>query len=231
MPSRSGSPPAWQVAFRGRGGPPQHKLQWHAAFGGHPPKGKKPKDPKKRKKRKKKKRRGAVRRQERAAAEARPAPDFTGTRMFQHARRPATLTLAVLLGRVVLIDFWTYTCINLLRTLPYLKPGCQVQVQGPSRSWRPFPEFRFENNAGNVPRSDPSERLLFPVVQPHPRDLERLGQPVLAGAYLIVTRAARSANVNFGEGDYDKSEAADPRAARERGATVPVGASPVAPAR
>ena len=52
------------------------------------------------------------------------APDFTGTERWFNTRKP--LTLAALRGRVVLIDFWTYTCINCIRTLPYLRRGTRA---------------------------------------------------------------------------------------------------------
>ncbi len=49
------------------------------------------------------------------------APDFTGTQRWFNTPGDRPLTLASLRGRVVLVDFWTYTCINCLRTLPYLE--------------------------------------------------------------------------------------------------------------
>ena len=49
------------------------------------------------------------------------APDFAGTQRWFNTAGGRPLTLRELRGRVVLIDFWTYTCINCLRTLPYLK--------------------------------------------------------------------------------------------------------------
>ena len=49
------------------------------------------------------------------------APDFTGNQRWFNTRAGAPLDLRELRGRVVLIDFWTYTCINCIRTLPYLR--------------------------------------------------------------------------------------------------------------
>ena len=55
------------------------------------------------------------------AAGARQAPEFIGKQRWFNTPGDRPLTLAGLRGRVVLVDFWTYTCINCLRTLPYLK--------------------------------------------------------------------------------------------------------------
>ena len=63
----------------------------------------------------------------------------------------APLTLASLRGRVVLIDFWTYTCINCIRTLPYLKAwDAAYRNDGLTIVGVETPEFPFEHEAGNV---------------------------------------------------------------------------------
>ena len=111
------------------------------------------------------------------------APDFTGN---QHgSTRPAggRSRLRELRGQVVLVDFWTYTCINCIRTLPYLKAwDARYRDEGLTIVGVHTPEFPFERDAGNVAdaieperhplRGRPGQRL---------RDLERLRQPVLAG--------------------------------------------------
>ncbi len=67
---------------------------------------------------------------ERGAAATLPrlgaAPDFTGNERWFNTHGGQPLTLAELRGRVVLVDFWTYTCINCIRTLPHLRPGTRA---------------------------------------------------------------------------------------------------------
>ena len=96
------------------------------------------------------------------------------------------LTATDLRGRVVLVNFWTYTCINWLRTLPYVRAWAdQVQGPGPDRDRRPHPRVRLrarprqrpprgQGPGGRLPGRD-RQRL---------RDLDRLQQPLLAGAVL-----------------------------------------------
>ena len=70
-------------------------------------------------------------------------------------RRP--LTLGSLRGRVVLVDFWTYTCINCIRTLPYLKAwDAAYRRDGLTIVGVETPEFAFEHDAGNVAQRDPA---------------------------------------------------------------------------
>ena len=71
---------------------------------------------------------GALRREPRPSAERQAglpvlgkAPDFTGNERWFNTPAGAPLDLTRLRGQVVLIDFWTYTCINCIRTLPYLR--------------------------------------------------------------------------------------------------------------
>ncbi len=84
---------------------------------------------------------------------------------------------------MVLVDFWTYTCINCIRTLPFLK-GLYATYHryGLEIVGVETPEFTFEQEAGNVAQAIASDGLRYPVVQDNAlRDLERLPEPVLAG--------------------------------------------------
>ena len=85
--------------------------------------------------------------------------------MVQHARQPAT-SLQGLRGHVVLVDFWTYTCINCIRTLPYLKSWDQAyRSKGLTIVGVETPEFPFEREAGNVRDAISQFGLHYPVVQ------------------------------------------------------------------
>ena len=112
-----------------------------------------------------------------------PAPEFTDTQQWFNTPGDAPLTLAGLRGHVVLVDFWTYTCINCIRTLPFLK--------GLYATYHPYgleivgveaPEFTFEQEAGNVQQAIHSDGIRYPG-RPgqQPRDLERVPERVLAG--------------------------------------------------
>ena len=85
--------------------------------------------------------------------------------LVQHARRQP-LTLAGLRGHVVLVDFWTYTCINCLRTLPFLK-GLYAHYHryGLDIVGVETPEFTFEQEASNVRQAISSDGIEYPVVQ------------------------------------------------------------------
>ena len=76
------------------------------------------------------------------------------------------LSLAQLRGRVVLIDFWTYTCINCLRTLPHLEAwDARYRKAGLTIVGVHTPEFPFEHDAGNVENAIRSDGIRYPVVQ------------------------------------------------------------------
>ena len=94
------------------------------------------------------------------------APDFTDTQDWFNTPGDRPLTLAGLRGHVVLVDFWTYTCINCLRTLPFLK-GLYAQYHryGLDIVGVETPEFTFEQEAGNVKQAISSDGITYPVVQ------------------------------------------------------------------
>src|SRR5205814_8073733 len=134
------------------------------------------------------------------------APDFTGTQRWFNSR---PLSLAALRGRVVLVDFWTYTCINCIRALPYLKAwDARYRKAGPTIVGVHSPEFSFEKDAGNVQRAIASFGIRYPVVQDN--DLatwSAWGNQYWPAEYLIDARG-KVRHVHFGEGEYDRSEAA-----------------------
>jgi cytochrome c biogenesis protein CcdA/thiol-disulfide isomerase/thioredoxin len=134
------------------------------------------------------------------------APDFTGTQRWFNSQ---PLSLAALRGRVVLVDFWTYTCINCIRTLPYLKAwDARYRKAGLTIVGVHSPEFSFEKDAGNVQRAIASFGIRYPVVQDN--DLatwSAWGNQYWPAEYLIDARG-KVRHVHFGEGEYDQSEAA-----------------------
>src|SRR5262247_968475 len=74
------------------------------------------------------------------------------------------LTPADLRGKVVLVDFWTYTCINWLRQLPYVRAWAEkYSSQGLVVIGVHTPEFSFEHNADNVRQAVRDMRISYPV--------------------------------------------------------------------
>ena len=119
------------------------------------------------------------------------------------------LSLAALHGRVVLVDFWTYTCINCIRTLPYLKAwDASYRRDGLTIVGVETPEFAFEHDASNVANAIRQFGLRYPVVQDNKMGTwNAYGNEYWPADYLIdSTGQVRYAT--FGEGDYAKTETA-----------------------
>src|SRR5206468_1669910 len=94
------------------------------------------------------------------------APEFVGTQRWFNTPAGRGLTLASLRGKVVLLDFWTYSCINCIRTLPYLKAWyATYHPAGLEIVGVHTPEFAFEKDAGNVATAIRDDGLRYPVVQ------------------------------------------------------------------
>jgi cytochrome c biogenesis protein CcdA/thiol-disulfide isomerase/thioredoxin len=137
------------------------------------------------------------------------APEFTHTQRWFNTPDGRSLALAGLRGHVVLVDFWTYTCINCIRTLPFLK--------GLYATYHPYgleivgvetPEFTFEQEAGNVLEAIHADGLHYPVVQDNRYGTwNAWGNQYWPAEYLIDARG-EVRHTQFGEGDYAQSEAA-----------------------
>jgi cytochrome c biogenesis protein CcdA/thiol-disulfide isomerase/thioredoxin len=138
-----------------------------------------------------------------------PAPEFMNTQGWFNTPGRLPLTLASLRGRVVLIDFWTYTCINCIRTLPYLKAwDAAYRKSGLTIVGVETPEFAFEHEAGNVRNAIDQFGLRYPVVQDNEMGTwNAYGNQYWPADYLI-DAAGRVRYTAFGEGDYGKTETA-----------------------
>ncbi|MCW3019162.1 MAG: hypothetical protein JWN10_1470 [Solirubrobacterales bacterium] len=141
------------------------------------------------------------------------APEFTDTEDWFNTgvggRSHTPLTLASLRGRVVLVDFWTYTCINCIRTLPYLKAwNAAYADDGLTIVGVETPEFGFEKKAGNVADAIAQFGLRYPVVQDNEMGTwNAYGNEYWPADYLIDANG-QVRYTSFGEGDYDKTETA-----------------------
>ncbi len=148
-----------------------------------------------------------------AAAHALPvlgtAPEFTETEDWFNTPGDRPLTLPALRGRVVLVDFWTYTCINCIRTLPYLKAwNAAYAKDGLTIVGVETPEFAFEKEASNVSDAIGQFGLRYPVVQDNNMGTwNAYGNEYWPADYLIDAKG-QVRYATFGEGDYDKTETA-----------------------
>jgi cytochrome c biogenesis protein CcdA/thiol-disulfide isomerase/thioredoxin len=146
------------------------------------------------------------------------APAFAGNGPWLNTPGGRPLKLSGLMGRVVLIDFWTYTCINCLRTLPHVRAWAdryekdRLTVVGVHT-----PEFSFEKDTGNVRRAIARDRLHYPVLQDNDYDTwTAWGNQYWPAKYLI-DGLGRVRYTHFGEGDYDATERAIRALLRETG--------------
>jgi cytochrome c biogenesis protein CcdA/thiol-disulfide isomerase/thioredoxin len=137
------------------------------------------------------------------------APELRGTQSWFNTANGRPLTLRSLRGRVVLIDFWTYSCINCLRTLPALRAwDARYRRDGLTIVGVHSPEFPFERDAANVERAIGRNRLRYPVVQDNEfATWNAYGNQYWPAKYLIDARG-RVRYAHFGEGEYDTTEGA-----------------------
>jgi cytochrome c biogenesis protein CcdA/thiol-disulfide isomerase/thioredoxin len=134
-----------------------------------------------------------------------PAPEFTG---IDHWLNSKPLTLADLRGKVVLVDFWTYSCINCIRTLPYVEGWYQKYASdGLVVVGVHAPEFAFEHDTGNVSAAIARYGITYPVAQDNEfATWSAYNNEYWPADYLIDATGHIRAE-HFGEGDYDGTEA------------------------
>jgi cytochrome c biogenesis protein CcdA/thiol-disulfide isomerase/thioredoxin len=137
-----------------------------------------------------------------------PAPQFVGTEDWFNTPGDKPLSLSGLRGHVVLVDFWTYTCINCIRTLPF--------IEGLYKTYHRFglqvvgieaPEFEFEKEAGNVAQAVKSDGLSYPVVQDNNLQTWQAYQNEYWPADYFIDAHGEIRHTQFGEGDYKQDEA------------------------
>ncbi|HUC07869.1 MAG TPA: cytochrome c biogenesis protein DipZ [Solirubrobacterales bacterium] len=135
------------------------------------------------------------------------APEFIGNQEWFNTPDGGPLTMRSLRGRVVLVDFWTYSCINCLRTLPYLTAWDRTyRKDGLTIVGVHSPEFPFEKDAGNVEEAIERNDIHYPVVQDN--DLvtwSAYGTQYWPSEYFIDAQG-RVRFAHFGEGEYDEKE-------------------------
>lgn len=134
------------------------------------------------------------------------APELTGTGEWFNS---SPLKLADLRGKVVLVDFWTYSCINCIRTLPYLQAWYDAyKDDGFVIIGVHSPEFEFEKHAENVGRAITDYKLTYPVVQDNDLATWSAFANRYWPAHYLIDKDGRVRREHFGEGEYDQTEKA-----------------------
>jgi thiol-disulfide isomerase/thioredoxin len=117
------------------------------------------------------------------------------------------LTAAALRGKVVLIDVWTYTCINWLRSLPYVRAWAEkYKNQGLVVIGVHAPEFAFEKNVDNVRRAAKDMKINYPIAIDNNYAIWRALKNEYWPALYFVDAQGRIRHHHFGEGEYEYSE-------------------------
>ncbi len=117
------------------------------------------------------------------------------------------LTATGLRGKVVLIDFWTYTCINWLRSLPYVRAWAEkYKDQGLVVIGVHAPEFAFEKNVDNVRLAAKAMRVDHPIAIDNDYAIWRAFKNEYWPALYFVDAQGRIRHHHFGEGEYEQSE-------------------------
>ena len=117
------------------------------------------------------------------------------------------LTMQSLRGKVVLVDFWTYTCINCIRTLPYLKAWHDKYAdKGLVIIGVHTPEFEFEKNPDNVAKAISDFGIKYPVMQDNDYATWNAYSNHYWPAEYLIDAQGKIRHSHFGEGDYDETE-------------------------
>ena len=152
----------------------------------------------------------------------RPAANQSGLVSLERADawlNSPPLTASALRGKVVLVHFWTYTCINWLRTQSYLRAWAdKYKDKGLVVIGVHTPEFRFEKNLDNVRREAKALRVDYPVAVDSEYAIWRAFNNNYWPAQYFIDAQGRVRHTHFGEGAYDQSEMVIQRLLMEAGA-------------
>jgi cytochrome c biogenesis protein CcdA/thiol-disulfide isomerase/thioredoxin len=133
-----------------------------------------------------------------------PAPEFTGISSWLNSR---PLTLSGLRGKVVLVDFWTYSCVNCLRTLPFLRAWDKAyRADGLQIVGVHTPEFAFEHEVGNVRSAVKRLGVHYAVAIDNDYGTWNAYRNQFWPAKYLIDRDGHIRFVHFGEGSYGETE-------------------------
>jgi thiol-disulfide isomerase/thioredoxin len=135
-----------------------------------------------------------------------PAPEFAGIDKWLNSD---PLTIQQLRGKVVLVDFWTYTCINCINTLPYVKSWhAKYKDQGLVVVGVHTPEYPFERNTDNVRTAIKRFDIKYPVAQDNRYTTWSAYNNQFWPAVYLIDKKGQVVYTHFGEGQYAQTEAA-----------------------
>jgi len=156
-----------------------------------------------------------------------PAPAIAGATGWLNA---PPLTNEQLRGKVVLVDFWTYSCINCIRTMPYLRAwAAKYRDQGLVVLGVHTPEFAFEKNLANVRKAIGDFGVVYPVAVDNDYAIWRAFSNEYWPAHYLIDASGHIRYRHFGEGQYAETEQAIQNLLREAGASgVVMAGAPVA---
>jgi thiol-disulfide isomerase/thioredoxin len=145
-------------------------------------------------------------------------PEFVGVGPWINSE---ALTKESLAGQVVLVDFWTYSCINCLRTLPYLKAWHEAYARhGLVIVGVHTPEFPFEKDEANVRHEVARLGLPYPIVLDNDYRLWNSYRAHYWPSHYFIDSQGQVRSHHFGEGGYRHSEAVIRQLLKEAGATI-----------
>lgn len=149
------------------------------------------------------------------------APDFIGVNRWLNS---PPLSLANLKGQVVLVDFWTYTCINCIRTLPFVTGWYEkYRDQGLVVVGVHTPEFEFEKKTENVENAIRMFKINYPVAQDNSYSTWNNFKNRYWPAKYLIDKEGHLRYEHFGEGQYEETEKAIQSLLAESGKTIPSG--------
>ena len=132
------------------------------------------------------------------------APEFTGLDGWLNSE---PLTMASLRGKVVLVDFWTYSCINCIRTLPYVSAlDREYRDKGLIVIGIHSPEFEFEKNKDNVKAALAAHGIQYPVALDSKLDTWTAFHNQYWPAHYLIDQQGHVVYTHFGEGHYAETE-------------------------
>ncbi|MEM5427932.1 thioredoxin family protein [Cupriavidus oxalaticus] len=141
-----------------------------------------------------------------AAADFGKAPEFTGIEKWLNSE---PLTLAGLRGKVVLVDFWTFDCINCIRTLPHVRQWYdKYRDKGLVVVGVHTPEFGYEKSTANVQAAIKRFDIRYPVAQDNMYATWNAWRNQYWPALYLVDASGNVVYKHFGEGNYAQTEAA-----------------------
>src|SRR6202050_1800438 len=146
-----------------------------------------------------------------------PMPELSGAVGWVNS---PPLTTKSLRGKVVVIDFWTYYCINCLRALPYVEAwAAKYKDAGLVVIGVHTPEFAFEKERANVEKAVRDLKITYPVAIDSDYEIWRAFNNEYWPAHYFIDGKGRIRYHHFGEGEYDQSEQVIQQLLKENGAT------------